>query len=74
MPITSILEHNATIYPNDVALVEINPGTESKPKMTWREYSLIEATAHQRFRKEITWSEFDIQANKFAILLLSRGI
>ena len=74
MPITSILEHNATIYPNDVALVEINPGTESKPKMTWREYSLIEATAHQRFRKEITWSEFDIQANKFANLLLSRGI
>lgn len=74
MPITNILEHNATIYPNDVALVEINPGTDSKPKMTWREYSLIEATAHQRFRKEITWSEFDIQANKFANLLLSRGI
>lgn len=74
MPITNILEHNATIYPNDVSLVEINPGSDPKPRMTWRDYSLIEATGHERFRKEITWSEFDMQANKFANLLLTRGI
>lgn len=74
MPITNILEHNATIYPNDVSLVEINPGSDPKPRMTWRDYSLIEATGHERFRKEITWAEFDMQANKFANLLLTRGI
>lgn len=74
MPITSILEHNAAIYPSDVALVEINPGSDPKPRMTWKDYALIEATGHQRFRKEITWGEFDAQANKFANLLLTRGI
>jgi len=30
MPITELLERNATMYPNDVALVEINPKTAAK--------------------------------------------
>ena len=33
MPITKILEENALIYPEDTALVEINPGNELKPRM-----------------------------------------
>ncbi len=74
MPITDILEHNATLFKNDVSLVELNPGDDDKPRMTWREYSLIESTGKARFRKEITWGEFNVQANRFANLLLSRGI
>ena len=74
MPITDILEHNATLFKNDVSLVELNPGEDDKPRMTWREYSLIESTSRARFRKEITWGEFNVQANRFANLLLSRGV
>lgn len=74
MPITDILEHNATLFKSDVSLVELNPGDDDKPRMTWREYSLIESTGKARFRKEITWGEFNVQANRFANLLLSRGV
>lgn len=74
MPITDILEHNATLFKNDISLVELNPGDDAKPRMTWREYSLIESTGKARFRKEITWGEFNIQANRLSNLLLTRGI
>ncbi len=43
MPITEILKKNSDFYPNDVALVEINPKLENQVRTTWREYSLIEA-------------------------------
>jgi len=74
MPITDILQKNADFYPNDVSLVEINPKLENQTRMTWREYSLIEANPSESYRKEITWSEFNKKANRFANLLLSRGI
>ncbi len=74
MPITQILEHNATLFKNDISLVELNPGDDAKPRMTWKEYSLMEPKGRARFRKEITWGEFNTQANRFANLLLSRGI
>lgn len=74
MPITHILEHNATLFKNDISLVELNPGDDAKPRMTWKEYSLMEPKGRARFRKEITWGEFNTQANRFANLLLSRGI
>ena len=74
MPITEILNKNADFYPNDVALVEINPKYENQTKMTWREYSLIESSPNESYRTEITWSEFNKKANRFANLLLTRGI
>ncbi len=74
MPITDILKKNADFYPNDVALVEINPKLENQTKLTWREYSLIETGASDAYRTEITWSEFNKKANRFANLLLARGI
>ena len=74
MPITEILNKNADFYPNDVSLVEINPKLENQVRMTWREYSLIEANPNTAYRKEITWSEFNKKANRFANLLLTRGI
>ncbi len=74
MPITEILKKNADFYPNDTALVEINPKLEHQTRMTWREYSLIESSPNEVYRKEITWSEFNKNANRFANLLLTRGI
>ncbi len=74
MPITEILEKNATLYPNDVALVEINPQELEKRHTTWREYSLIEPSSTDSFRTELTWAEFDRKANRMANFLLTRRI
>ncbi len=73
MPITEILQKNADIYPNDVSLVEINPKFE-RQRTSWREYSLIETNSREVYRKEITWQDFNCRANRFANLLLSRGV
>lgn len=74
MPITDLLERNAREFPKDTALVEINPQLMEKEKITWREYALIEPVNAKKTRREITWSEFDRQANRFANLLLCRGV
>ncbi len=74
MPITEILVRNATFYPNDVALVEINAALEPTEKLTWKEYSLMQSTGGESYRREMTWSDFDMRANRFANLLLTRGI
>lgn len=71
--ITEILERNAREWPNDMALVEINPQELEARHTTWREYSLIESSPIEAFRSEITWAEFDEKANRFANLLLARG-
>lgn len=73
MPITEILEKNCQMFGNDTALVEINP-ERSEKRRTWREFDLIESTASACFRREITWNVFNEKANRFANLLLSRGI
>ena len=75
MPITDFLERNAKIYPNDISLVEVNPERQPDKNLTWREYSLIEtASEGEKYRREITWRDFDIKANRFANLLFTRGI
>ena len=74
MPITAILEKNASWYENDVALVEINPEQRGVKKGTWREYDLIEASNRPYYRKEITWGVFNEKANRFAHALISHGI
>lgn len=74
MVITELLERNAELYKNDVSLVEINPPREDPSRLTWREYSLIESSGNGSFRTEITWDEFNKKSNRFANLLLSRGI
>lgn len=73
MPITKILEQNATLYPNEIALVEINPEFEPKSRITWRDYALIQPQVGEPFRREMTWLDFDKKANRFANLLLTRG-
>lgn len=74
MPITEYLERNATYFKDDVALVEINPEVGNIPRVTWREFSLIESDRNGAFRKQLTWGEFNIKSNRFANLLLTRGI
>ena len=74
MPITDLLERNARKYPNEVSLVEINPEIQEKRRVTWRDYELIESSPLCHYRREITWHVFDEKANRFAQLLLSRGI
>ena len=71
--ITEILERNAKEWPNDIALVEINPQEMGEKRTTWREYSLIESSREDAFRNDITWKEFNEQSNRIANFLLSRG-
>lgn len=74
MPITDFLERNARFYPNEVSLVEVNPENQPDTNVSWHEYSLIQASGNEKYRRELTWRQFDIQANRFANLLLTRGI
>lgn len=73
MPITEILTRNAELYGNEICLVERNPEEEHR-RVTWKEYELIEDTAKNAGRRTMTWKEFNEKANRFANLLLSRGI
>ena len=74
MPITEFLERNVREFPDDTALVEINPKVMEHAKVTWREYALIETNPANVGRREMTWLEFDKKANRFANLILSRGL
>ena len=74
MVITDFLERNARLHPDDVALVEINPANQPSPNTTWREFSLIESTPGGKYRREMTWRDFDVKANRFANLLMTRGV
>ncbi len=74
MPITDILERNSRLYGEDVCLVELNPEQADKRRVTWKEYELMEPTSSTCYRREITWNVFNEKANRFANLLLSRGI
>ena len=74
MAITDLLERNSKLYGNEIALVELNPEIQEEPRVTWREYELIQPTTGSPYRREITWSVFDEKANRVANLLLSRGV
>ncbi len=74
MPVTDLLERNAKLYGQEVALVEINPEIQEKRRMTWKEYDLIMPSPTTAYRREITWKVFDEKANRVANLLMDRGI
>lgn len=73
MPITKILSRNAALYGEEVSLVEINPEIKER-KASWKEYELVETNPEKRYRREMTWREFDDKANRFANFLLGRGV
>ena len=75
MVITDFLERNARLYGSETALVEINPSDERDQAATWRELNLIAvANPDAPYRREMSWKDFDRRANRFANLLLSRGL
>lgn len=74
MPITDLLVRNAKLYGSDVALVEVNPEITEIRRVTWKEYELIEPNPECHYRREITWEVFDEKANRFANMLIQRGV
>ncbi len=74
MVVTELLERNAKLYGDEVALVELNPEEKDNRRVTWKEFDLIESDKTDPYRREITWSVFDEKANRFANMLISRGI
>ena len=73
MPITEILTRNASLYGEETSLVEINPQIK-EVKANWKEYELVETNPENRYRREMTWREFDDKANRLANFLLQRGL
>ncbi len=74
MTIIDMLENNAKLWPEDIALVEINPGQPETRRLTWRDYDLVQGTEKKHYRREISWSVFNEKANRFANALKERGI
>ena len=74
MPITQILERNCKLYGDEVCLIEVNPEIKARRRVTWKEYELIESNSSNYYRREITWNVFNEKANRFANLLIERGI
>ena len=75
MIITDFLERNARLYGSEISLVELNPSEERDNAVTWWDFNLIEsASPDAPYRREISWKDFDRRANRFANLLLSRGL
>ena len=46
MPVIEYLERNAREFPDEVALVELNPDEKDTRRMTWKEFELIEPTSY----------------------------
>lgn len=74
MPITKFLEHNAKNYPDDIALVEVNPAVSAKQFKTWKESGLMEPSSDGPYRLDISWKIFDEKANRVANAMLARGV
>lgn len=74
MTVIDYLERNAREYGDEVALVELNPEEADTRRISWKEYELIEPSRFEPYRREITWSVFNEKANRFANMLISRGI
>ena len=75
MTIVELLERNARLWPEDTALVEINPDQPETRRVTWHDFELVEPTAKQKhYRREITWAVFNEKANRIANMLRSHNI
>ncbi len=74
MPATDYLIMNAAKYPDEVALVEVNPEIRDRRGKTWRDYELVETPPSERYRREMTWKMFNDHANRFAHLLIDAGV
>ena len=73
MPITEILARNAALYGDEISLIELNPQIQ-EIKPDWKNYELVEKDPEKKYRREMTWREFDDKANRLANFLLGRGL
>lgn len=74
MTIIDLLEKNSESYGDEICLVEVNPEVTEIRRVTWKEYELTEPNPSSYYRREISWHVFNEKANRFANLLISRGI
>ena len=74
MVITDFLVENARRYGEETCLVEINPELQNGHAESWKDFALVEADPEEAYRREMTWSDFDRRANRFAHLLLANGV
>ncbi|MDO5022602.1 MAG: class I adenylate-forming enzyme family protein [Eubacteriales bacterium] len=74
MLITEMLVKNAELYPTETALIEINLDLQNEHHVIWSEYELIENNPAGEYRREMSWQVFNEKANRFAHLLIKRGI
>ena len=75
MTIVELLERNAREWPDDTALIEINPDQPETRRVTWHDFELVEPSVRQRhYRREITWAVFNEKANRVANMLRSHNI
>ncbi|HHV59145.1 MAG TPA: acyl--CoA ligase [Clostridiaceae bacterium] len=74
MNITDLLSRNAKLYGSEKCLTEINLDLQERHNINWREYELIENNPAGEYRRDMTWKVFDEKANRFANLLIKRGI
>lgn len=66
MPITEILTYNATVYPDEISLIEREPATGSRREITWLEFeSLANKFAHALLARGIGFRD------KVAILMMN---
>lgn len=74
MILTDLLERNAAQFGSDTALIELNPIHDDAKNLQWQEYELVEAGHSSHYRRELTWTQFDEEGNRFANLLIDRGV
>lgn len=74
MPITELLSFNAKMYGDEKCLTEINMDLQESHHVSWLDYELIENNPAGEYRRDMTWRVFDEKANRFANLLLRRGV
>jgi len=75
MPITEILERNASLYSDEECLAEFSPDLTDQKESSWKELNLVEINYYAKYRREsMTWRYFNIQANQCANLLISKGV
>ncbi len=72
MSIVDFLEKNARLYPNEVSCRNLT-GESAGEGGYLAGINLIEAGSAGKYRREMTWKEFDVKANRFANLLRTRA-
>ena len=76
MTIIELLERNAREWPNDTALVEINPDQPETRRVTWHDFELVEpSTKKKHYRRNERRVLFHfVLFTALAVLLIAGGI